>query len=86
MERDKRPDIHLFPIEITTQEDGLYRVFCPEMQGCWVDSPTLEEALRDIQEVIKLSVRSRVKHQEPWPQRETTLPIRVDLPVEIEMN
>ena len=33
------------PIEISRQEDGLWRVSAPHLQGCWVDAQTLEEAI-----------------------------------------
>lgn len=77
---------YLFPITVSIQEDGLYRAECPLLQGCWVDAATLEEALADIQEVIRLSIRSRIKHCEGWPKEQlaqAALPLSVSIPVEV---
>ena len=43
-------------LKIGRQEDGLCRVEVPDFRGCWVDAPTLAEALADIQEVIAMSI------------------------------
>ena len=43
-------------IAIGKQEDGLWRVEVPGLHGCWVDAPTLAEAIADIQEVIGMAV------------------------------
>ena len=39
----------------------------PSLQGCWVVAQTPEEALRDVYEVISMSIASRIKHGEPLP-------------------
>jgi predicted RNase H-like HicB family nuclease len=44
------------PVEISRQEDGLWRVECPTFQGCFVDDADLSQALTDIQEVIKMYI------------------------------
>lgn len=43
-------------IQIGRQEDGLWRVEVPGLHGCWVDAPTLAQAIADIQEVIAMAV------------------------------
>jgi predicted RNase H-like HicB family nuclease len=43
-------------IEIGRQEDGLWRVEVPGLHGCWVDAPTLAQAIAEIQEVIAMVV------------------------------
>jgi predicted RNase H-like HicB family nuclease len=43
-------------LQIGRQEDGLWRVEAPGLQGCWVDAPTVEQAIADIQEVIAMAV------------------------------
>ena len=37
-------------VQIGKQEDGLWRVEVPGLHGCWVDAPTLAQALAEIQE------------------------------------
>ena len=51
-------------VEIRPWEEGGYLAEMPTLQGCWVVAPSVEEALRDIHEVIELSIASRIKHGE----------------------
>jgi len=39
-------------LTVGRQEDGLWRVEVPGLHGCWVDAPTLAQAVAEIQEVI----------------------------------
>jgi len=43
-------------LRIGKQEDGLWRVEVPDFHGVWVDAPTLNQALAEIQEVIAMAV------------------------------
>jgi predicted RNase H-like HicB family nuclease len=43
-------------VSIGRQEDGLWRVEVPDLHGCWVDAPTLAQALSEIQEVIAMVI------------------------------
>ena len=54
-------------VQIKPWEEGGYLAEVPALQGCWVVASTAEEALRDIHEVIELSIASRIKHGEPLP-------------------
>lgn len=72
------------PVTINKQEDGLWRVEAPDLQGCWVDAPTLEKALAEIHEVIAMVVD--VYKEKGWPLPETVkkcdqLPITMTLAV-----
>ena len=42
------------PLVVEQDEDGLYVVECPVLQGCYAQGKTLDEALRNIREVIDL--------------------------------
>ncbi len=42
-----------FSIIIEQDSDGFY-VFCPELQGCYSQGNTYEEALENIKDAIKL--------------------------------
>jgi predicted RNase H-like HicB family nuclease len=55
------------PVEISQQEDGLWRVECPTFQGCFVDNADLAQALADIQEVIKMNIDLRRERGEQLP-------------------
>ncbi len=54
-------------VVITPWEEGGYLAEVPALQGCWVVGQTAEEALRDIHEVIELSISSRLRHGDPIP-------------------
>ncbi len=42
------------PVFIEKDEDGFYVVECPLFEGCYSQGKTLDEALRNIREVIRL--------------------------------
>ena len=43
-------------VELATQEDGLWRATVPNLPGCWVDAPTMEQAISDIQEAVAMFI------------------------------
>lgn len=63
-----------------------YLAEVPALQGCWTEANSIEEALEEIQEVIRLFIRSYRKHRDPFPPglEELSghpLPLHVRLPV-----
>ena len=54
-------------VEIRPWPEGGYIAEVPALQGCWVIAPTAEEAIRDVYEVIEMSIASRIKRGEPLP-------------------
>ena len=52
--RRKHPDTQV-PVFIEKDEDGFYVVECPLFEGCYSQGKTLDEALRNIREVIPLA-------------------------------
>lgn len=50
---DKFREVQL-PIIVERDDNGLYTVECPLFQGCYTQGKTLDEALKNIQEVIAL--------------------------------
>ena len=42
------------PVVIERDEEGMYVVECPILSGCYSQGKTLDEALRNIQEVVSL--------------------------------
>lgn len=42
------------PVLIQKDEDGFYVVECPLLPGCYTQGKTLDEALKNLQEVIEL--------------------------------
>lgn len=55
--------IYNFSIIIEQDRDG-YFVFCPELQGCYSQGMTYEEALDNIKDAIKLHLEDRIVNKE----------------------
>lgn len=47
---------HFLPVIIEKDEDGKYIVECPVFSGCYSQGDTVDEALKNIQEVISLAL------------------------------
>ena len=45
--------VHL-PVLVEKDEDGFFVAECPLLQGCYTQGKTLDEALKNIHEVIEL--------------------------------
>lgn len=52
-----------FPIVIEQDKDG-YFAFCPELQGCYSQGKTYEEALANIKDAVKLHIEDRTESEE----------------------
>ncbi len=47
------------PVFIEKDEDGFYVVQCPLFEGCYSQGKTVDEALRNIREVISLVIEEK---------------------------
>ena len=47
------------PVLVEKDEDGFFVVECPLLQGCYTQGNTLDEALRNIHEVIEMCVEEQ---------------------------
>jgi len=54
----RHPDTQV-PVFIEKDEDGFYVVECPLFEGCYSQGKTVDEALRNIREVIQLVVEEK---------------------------
>lgn len=45
-----------FPILLEQDEDGFYIVSCPSFKGCHSYGKTVEEAMKNIEEVIEMCI------------------------------
>jgi len=59
-----------FSVVIEKDKEG-YFAFCPELQGCYTQGDTYEEALENIKDAIRLHVEDRIKDGEDIPQPES---------------
>ena len=48
-----------FPVIVEKDEDGFYVVECPLFHGCYSQGKTLDEALKNIREVIELCLEEK---------------------------
>ena len=58
-----------FSVVIEKDEDG-YFAFCPELQGCYTQGDTYEEALENAGDAISLHVKDRLESGEELPKVE----------------
>jgi len=47
------------PLIVEKGEDGFYVIECPLFEGCYTQGKTLDEALRNIREVIELILKEK---------------------------
>ena len=47
------------PLYVEKDEDGFYVVECPVFEGCYSQGKTLDEALKNIREVISLILEEK---------------------------
>ena len=56
-----------FSVVVETDQEG-YFAFCPELQGCYTQGASYEEALDNIRDAIRLHVEDRIEAGEEIPQ------------------
>ena len=57
-------------VVIEKDADG-YFAFCPELQGCYTQGDSYEEALENIRDAIRLHIEDRIENKEDIPQIES---------------
>lgn len=61
--------IYEFPTVVEKDASGYYFAYVPSLQGCYTQGKTLEEAFRNIREVIELHIEDRKEKSELIPIR-----------------
>jgi len=59
-----------FSVVVERDKDG-YFAFCPELQGCYNQADSYEDALENIKDAIRLHVADRLSNSEEIPQFES---------------
>lgn len=59
-----------FPVIVEKDADGFFVADCPDLQGCHTQGDTLEEAITNIRDAIKLHVKILREDKEDIPQLE----------------
>ena len=67
MRKRKVIKIYEFPVVVEKDEAGYFFASAPSLQGCYTQGTTLEEALKNIREVIKLHLKDRLASKEVIP-------------------
>jgi predicted RNase H-like HicB family nuclease len=62
--------VYRFSVVIEKDKEG-YFAFTPELQGCYSQGDTYEEALENIRDAIRLHVEDRLESGEEVPQPES---------------
>jgi predicted RNase H-like HicB family nuclease len=50
---------NIFPVVVEKDEDNSYVVECPVFQGCYSSGKTLDQALKNIKEVISMCLEEK---------------------------
>ena len=56
-----------FPIVIESDRDGFF-AYCPDLQGCYTQGSTFEEAMANIRDAVRLHLEDRLSTGEPIPE------------------
>jgi predicted RNase H-like HicB family nuclease len=56
-----------FPVVIEGDEDGFF-AYCPDLQGCYTQGKTFEEALANIRDAVRLHIEDRLDTGESIPE------------------
>lgn len=62
--------IYKFSVVVERDING-YFAFCPELQGCYTQGDTYEEALENIKDAIRLHIEDRIESGEEVPQADS---------------
>mgnify|MGYP001038802192 CR=1 FL=1 len=71
----------LLPVVIEKDADG-YFAYCPQLQGCYTQGDTYEEALENIRDAIRLHIEDRLADGEALPELEAVSVTAVEIPYE----
>lgn len=66
----KKTTIYKFPVIIEKDEDGLYVADCPDLQGCHSQGESIEEAITNIRDAIKLHLKILKEDKQDIPRLE----------------
>ncbi len=69
-----------FSVIVERDSDG-YFVFCPELQGCYTQGNTYEEALENIKNAIQLHLENRIDSGDYILQSESVSLTLMEVPV-----
>ncbi len=66
----EKTTIYKFPVIIEKDEDGFFVADCPDLQGCHSQGETIEEAITNIRDAIKLNLKILKEDKQDIPRLE----------------
>ena len=72
--------VYRFSVVIEKDRDGYY-AFSPELQGCYSQGDSYEEAMENIRDAIRLHLEDRLESGEEVPQLESVSLTSLDVAV-----
>ncbi|KHO48143.1 MAG: hypothetical protein QT00_C0001G0156 [archaeon GW2011_AR5] len=74
--------VQTFKVSIVVEKDkNGYYAYCPELQGCYSQGDTYEEAVENIRDAIKLHIEDKLAEGEEIPQSEITSIANIEVAV-----
>lgn len=73
-----RKKVYNYTVIFEREEDGGYHVFCPALPGCHTQGETYDDAMKHIEDAMKLYIESLRAHHEPVPEEDITIkPLKI---------
>ncbi|OGY30165.1 MAG: hypothetical protein A3J50_02545 [Candidatus Woykebacteria bacterium RIFCSPHIGHO2_02_FULL_43_16b] len=66
----EKTTVYKFPVIIEKDEDGLFVADCPNLQGCHSQGETIEKAITNIRDAIKLHLKILKEEKQDIPKVE----------------
>jgi predicted RNase H-like HicB family nuclease len=63
MSKNKVKKTYLYPVSVESHKEGGYHAKCPILQGAWADGETIEGAIKNLRDVIKLILKYREERE-----------------------
>lgn len=67
----KKITTYKFPVIIEKDKDGFFVADCPDLPGCHTQGNTIEEAITNIRDAIKLNLKILKEEKQTIPKFET---------------
>lgn len=55
---------------VIEKDEGGYVAYCPQLQGCYTQGETYEDAMANLRDAIRLHIEDRLAEKEPVPTAE----------------
>lgn len=71
---------YVFPAVFEPEEDGVFSVYFPDVEGCYTQGDDIEEALYNAEDVLSLMLYGMEERKEPIPRPSSIASIEAELP------